>query len=48
MPDLVRGIDVSSHQPRDLTALIQQTGAQHVVVKLRGDASRCGLSRYPK
>jgi GH25 family lysozyme M1 (1,4-beta-N-acetylmuramidase) len=34
MTDLIHGIDVSSHQPRDLTALIQQHQPQHVVVKL--------------
>ena len=31
---LVRAIDVSSHQPMDLTTLIQDTQSSHVVVKL--------------
>lgn len=31
---LVRAIDVSSHQPRDLTAIIAEHQAEHVVVRL--------------
>ena len=34
MPTLVRAIDVSSHQPRNLRGIITQNGAEHVVVKL--------------
>jgi hypothetical protein len=34
MPDLVRALDVSNYQPRDLTALIQQYQIQHVIVRL--------------
>ncbi len=33
----VSGLDVSSYQPTDLTALIQQYAAQHVVVRLYQD-----------
>ncbi len=33
-PRLVRGIDVSNYQPTDLAALIRQTSAEHVVVRL--------------
>lgn len=31
---LVRAIDVSSHQPRDLTAIIAEHRAEHVIVRL--------------
>ena len=34
MPNFVRAIDVSNHQPRDLSGLISQHQAKHVVVKL--------------
>lgn len=34
MPDLVRGMDVSNFQDRDLTDLIQRYQLQHVVVRL--------------
>jgi cell wall-associated NlpC family hydrolase len=40
--DLVRGIDVASYQPTDLTDLIRQTGARHVVVKLYQSVERIG------
>lgn len=33
-PATVLGVDVSNYQPRDLSALIQQYGFQHVVVRL--------------
>ncbi len=33
-PRLVRAIDVSSHQPTDLTEIIRKTQAEHVIVKL--------------
>lgn len=34
MSRLVRAIDVSNYQPTDLSELIAQTGAEHVVVRL--------------
>lgn len=34
MPTLVRGIDVSSHQSRDLGSLIRTHGPKHVVVRM--------------
>lgn len=40
---MVRAIDVSSAQPRDLTALIQKFQPQHVVVKLAQALEHTGL-----
>lgn len=34
MVDLVKGMDVSSHQPRDLSALIREHQPEHIIVKL--------------
>jgi hypothetical protein len=34
MPTVVRGIDVSSHQPSDLGSLIRAHGPKHIVVRL--------------
>ncbi len=39
---LVRGIDVASYQPTDLTALIRQHSASHVVVKLYQSVENIG------
>lgn len=40
--ELVRGIDTASYQPTDLTALIAETGARHVVVKIYQQVERIG------